>query len=127
MLIGGLYFTRYLRRRIFIERTTRLNELTAQVQGNLDRALDVHWNYLDAAIRLLDGRSFQTVEDVTAPIQELEWTLGMDACHSRPVLLGSRENCFDSGGQRGIWSNIDQLSDGEKRYSFRSTIRCCFF
>ncbi len=120
LLIGGLFFNRYLQQQIFIERTTQLNEITSQVQVNLDRALSVHWNYLNAAVRLLDGKSFQTEEDVAASISELEQLLGTDGYHSRLILLGSRGNCFDSGGRRGIWSNIDQLFKGEGRYSFLS-------
>lgn len=87
LLIGGSYFGRYLQRQIFIERTTQLNELTAQVQVNLDRALDVHWNYLDTAVRLLDSRTFQTEADVAASIRELERTLGTDGYPEGPHFI----------------------------------------
>ena len=49
LLVGGLYFTRYLQDQIFKERTTQLNEITSQVRVNLGNALDSHWNYLTAA------------------------------------------------------------------------------
>ena len=43
LLVSGFYFARYLQDRIFEERTTQLNEITAQVRVNLSVALDSHW------------------------------------------------------------------------------------
>ena len=46
--VSGCFFARYLREQIFIERTTQLNEITAQVRINLTNALDAHWNMVSA-------------------------------------------------------------------------------
>lgn len=72
LLFGGSYFAGYLRHQIFVERTTQLNELTGQVRENLDNALGAHWNYLTAAVNMLEGRAFSGEEDTVTAIQELE-------------------------------------------------------
>lgn len=51
---GGAYFTRYLQEQIFVERTTQLDEITAQVRANLDNALNFHWNDLTAAVNIIE-------------------------------------------------------------------------
>ena len=98
-LAGGLYFTRYLQNRIFEERTTQLNEITAQVQVNLSNALDAHWNYLTAAVNLLESGAPETEEDAVSCIAVLEGLLGMEEYSSKLMLLDSRGNCYDAEGQ----------------------------
>ena len=117
-LAGGLYFTRYLQNRIFEERTTQLNEITAQVQVNLSNALDAHWNYLTAAVNLLESGAPETEEDAVSCIAVLEGLLGMEEYSSKLMLLDSRGNCYDAEGQHGVWADIGQLSGGEERYTF---------
>ena len=117
-LAGGLYFTRYLQNRIFEERTTQLNEITAQVQVNLSNALDAHWNYLTAAVNLLESGAPETEEDAVSCIAVLEGLLGMEEYSSKLMLLDSRGNCYDAEGQHGVWVDIGQLSGGEERYTF---------
>ena len=91
-LAGGLYFTRYLQNRIFEERTTQLNEITAQVQVNLSNALDAHWNYLTAAVNLLESGAPETEEDAVSCIAVLEGLLAMEEYSSKLMLLDSRGN-----------------------------------
>ena len=50
LVSGGIWFTKYLQNQIFLERTTQLNELTAQVRANLSGALDSYWSYLTIAV-----------------------------------------------------------------------------
>ena len=80
LVVGGIYFNGYLQNRIFEERTTQLNEITSQVQANLNNALDSHWNYLTAAVNLLehraDGSTFgngelQLLADAPGPLRKL--------------------------------------------------------
>lgn len=42
LVVGGVYFARYLRQQIYEERTNQLVEITSQVQVNLNHALNIH-------------------------------------------------------------------------------------
>ena len=120
MTVGGVYFTKYLQRQIFLERTTQLNEITSQVRANLSNALDSHWNYLTIAVNILRERSFDSEEDVISYIGEMETLLETDGYDSRLMFLDSQGNCHDAGGKHGVWSDIDRISGGEERYTFIS-------
>ena len=120
LLCGGIYFAQYLQKLIFKERTTQLNEITAQVQINLDNALDAHWNYLTAAVNLLEVQEFGSLEDAAAYIEELEGILGTGSYSAKLMLLDSQGNCYDDTGKYGVWTDMDRISGGEERYTFIS-------
>ncbi|MCM1296113.1 MAG: HAMP domain-containing histidine kinase, partial [Muribaculaceae bacterium] len=123
MAVGGLYFTRYLKKQIYVERTAQLNEITSQVRANLNNSLDSHWNYLTAAVNILEGQSFSDAEDVAGRIGELEELLETDRYSSMLRLLDSQGNCYDAQGKQGVWADIDLISTGEERYTFISDSR----
>ena len=118
LLIGGSYFTKYLQARIFEERTTQLNEITSQVRANLDNALNFHWNYLTTAVNALEYENFNTVEDMTRFIGDVEQLLETDQFSSLFMLLDSQGNCYDAEGKHGVWSDLDRISGGGSRYTF---------
>lgn len=120
LLAGGIYFTKYLRKLIFEERTTQLNEITSQVQINLDNALDARWNYLTAAVNILEMQEFDTVEAAAKYVGELQQLLGMDSYRSVLMLLDNQGNYYDSAGRHGVWADIDRIADGGERYTFIS-------
>jgi signal transduction histidine kinase/CheY-like chemotaxis protein len=120
LLGGGTYFVKYLQKLIFEERTTQLNEITDQVQINLNNALDAHWNYLTAAVNLLEMQEFGTLEEVTTYIEELEGIIESDSYSSQLMLLDSQGNCYDNTGKYGVWTDIDRIAGGEERYTFIS-------
>lgn len=120
MAVGGSHFTTYLQKQIFLERTTQLNEITAQVRANLNNALDFHWNYLTISVNMLRGRHFTAKEDAASYIGEMEAMLETDGNHAMLMLLDSQGNCYDDGGKHGIWTDIDRISGGEERYTFIS-------
>lgn len=120
LLCGGTYFVKYLQKLIFEERTTQLNEITDQVQINLNNALDAHWNYLTAAVNLLEMQEFGTLEEVTTYIEELEGIIEADSYSSQLMLLDSQGNCYDNTGKYGVWTDIDRIAGGEERYTFIS-------
>ena len=115
---GGSYFTKYLDQQIFQERSTQLTELTSQVRANLYNALDAHWNYLTAAVNILEGRELDVEEDVPAAAGRLERLLGTERYSSSLMLLDSQGNCWDAAGKHGVWSDIGRISDGRSRYVF---------
>ncbi|MCI8465583.1 MAG: response regulator [Lachnospiraceae bacterium] len=120
LVAGGIYFTEYLKRQIFAERTTQLNELTSQVQENLSNVLDFHWIYLTAAAHGLEMEKPDTVEAAVSDIGGLEEFLETDQYSSILMLLDNRGNCYDADGKRGVWSDIDQISGEKERYTFIS-------
>lgn len=120
VLAGGSYFAGYLKKQIFAERTTQLNEITLQVQSNLNNALDAHWNYLVAAANLLENQEYDTVQDIIRQLKRQEQILETDHYNSKLILLEDRGNCCDAGGRRSVWSDIDRVSGGEERYTFIS-------
>ncbi|MCM1307745.1 MAG: response regulator [Butyrivibrio sp.] len=120
LLIGGAFFTRYLNSQIFAERTTQLLEITTQVRANLDNALNSHWNYLNAAVNLLEERELESSEQTSELIGELESIIDASSLGSRLILLDSSGNCYDSEKKHGVWSDINTISDGKDRYTFIS-------
>ncbi|MCM1123189.1 MAG: response regulator [Eubacterium sp.] len=120
LLAGASFFTKYLEQQIFVERTTQLVEITAQVQVNLGNALDTHWNYLMAAVNALEEGDFADGEDVAAYVGGLEGLLEMDSYSSDLMLLDSQGNCWDKDGRHGIWADLDLVAGGEERCSFIS-------
>lgn len=120
LVIGGTYFTRYLNRQIFEERTTQLVEITSQVQVNLSSALDSHWNYLTIAANTLERQELDTAKEVIAYIKDLEQLLETDSYNSFLVLLDGQGNCYDVNGKHGIWADIDMISGGGEQYTFIS-------
>ncbi|MEY8386791.1 hypothetical protein AALC17_05745 [Oscillospiraceae bacterium 38-13] len=120
LLAGGAYFANYLRSRIFVERTTQLNEITAQVRVNLNNALDAHWNYLTAAVNLLETQSISTKEEASTALGRLELLLETRGYNSSLMLLDSQGNCYGANGSHGVWPDLDQIAGGGERYTFIS-------
>ncbi len=120
LLVGGTYFTGYLQRQIFAERTTQLVEITSQVRVNLSNALDSHWNYLTAAVNILRQEDLRSSKETVGRITDLERLLEMDRYSSMLMLLDSQGNCYDANGKHGVWSDIDQIAEGGERYTFIS-------
>lgn len=120
LLAGIFFFTKYLKNQVFVERTTQLVEITAQVRVNLSNALDTHWNYLTAAVNALEEEEFADGEAVISCIGRLEELLEMDSYNSDLMLLDSQGDCWDARGRHGIWSDLDLVAGGAERYSFIS-------
>ncbi|MCM1236161.1 MAG: ATP-binding protein, partial [Ruminococcus flavefaciens] len=120
ILTGTSFFTKYLENQIFIERTTQLIEITAQVRVNLGNALDTHWNYLTAAVNALEEGNFADGEDVTEYVDGLEKLLEMDSYSANLMLLDSQGNCWDAEGKHSVWTDLDLIAGGEERRSFIS-------
>ena len=120
LLAGGIYFAGYLQEQIFVERTTQLNEITSQVQVNLENALDAHWNYVTIAVNILEEQEFDTLEDVTECLRRMEELMEAESYSSELMLLDSQGNCYDARGKHGVWSDIQMISGGEERYTFIS-------
>ncbi|MCI8304440.1 MAG: response regulator [Lawsonibacter sp.] len=117
MLVGGVCFTEYLRQQIFAERTTQLSEITSQVRVNLSNTLDSHWNYLTAAVNLLEEQSFTSVAAAAKYIGRLEQLLETDRYGSMIILLDDRGNYCDVNGVHGVWANIGVIASGGDRYT----------
>ena len=120
IVIGGFFFDNYLRQQIFEERTTQLVEITSQVRSNLKNALDSHWNYLTAAVNLLEQQTFDTEDDVVMYVSDLEKLLETDQYDSMLMLLDSQGNSYDAAGKHGVWTDIDIISGGKEQYTFIS-------
>ncbi len=120
LVLGGVFFTQYLKEQIFVERTAQLVELTTQVRSNLDNALDTHWNYLAAAVNTLKAGQFDSGEEVADYLGDLEQLLETDRYSSTLMLLDSQGNGYDAQGRHGVWSDISQVAGGEEQYTFIS-------
>ncbi len=120
LLVGGSYFNRYLQDKIFAERAAQLNEITTQVGVNLHNALDAHWNYLTAAVNALERQSLSETAEAADIIRDLERLLETEHYSSTLMLLDNKGNCYDAAGKHGVWSELDQISGGERRYTFIS-------
>ncbi len=118
LLSGGLGFNHYLQKQIFIERTSQLTELTAQVRANLNNALDFHWRYLAAAVSSLKGQKFENVQALGKAVASLNTLLKTDTYDTSLVLLDSQGVYYDINGQHGVWENLDQIAGGEERCAF---------
>ena len=117
---GGALFSRYLDSQIFVERTTQLVELTAQVRANLDNALDTHWQFLSAAANALRAGTFSDAGDVADYLGKVERLQEMDSFSASLMLLDSQGNCYDRDGKHGVWADLDLVSGGEDRATFIS-------
>ena len=118
--VGGDLFARYLDRQIYEERTSQLVEITSQVQVNLNHALDTQWRYLTAAVNLLESGELGSIQEVASYINGLERLLDTESHSSRLMLLDSQGTCYDTGGKRSVWSDLDILTSGEERYTYVS-------
>ena len=119
LMVGGVYFVRYLERQIYEERTNQLVEVTSQVQTNLNNSLDTQWRYLTVAINVLEEKDVDAVSAATC-VAKLEETIEADSHSSKIILLDSQGNCYDTGGRHGVWPNLDILTGGEKQYTYIS-------
>ena len=119
LVVGGVYFARYLERQIYEERTTQLIEVTSQVQTNLNNSLDTQWRYLTVAINVLEEKDVDAVSAATC-VAKLEETIEADSHSSRILLLDSQGNCYDTGGRHGVWPDLNTLASGEEQYTYIS-------
>ena len=122
-LIGGSYFRRYLEQRIYEERTDQLDEITSQVNVNLNNTLNTHWEHLTFAVNMLEERKPDTEQETAEYIERLEQLLETDSYSARLALLDSRGHCYDNSGKRGIWTDVNELITEEDRCAFISDSR----
>ena len=120
LLLGGSFFIKYLEEQIFVERTTQLVEITTQVRASLNNALDPHWNYLAAAVNLLEAEEFAGEEDAVRSIGRLEQLLETECSSSALMLLDSQGSCYDANGKHGVWTDINLVTGDQERYTFVS-------
>lgn len=118
LVVGGIYFTKYLRKQIFAERSMQLLEITFQVKTNLNSALDFNWTYLAAAVNALQEQEFDSEENIVRNIGEIERFLEMESKDTMLMLLDEQGNCYDAEGKHGVWSDIAQVAGGEEKYTF---------
>ena len=119
LIVGGVYFSNYLKHQIHEERTTQLVEITSQVQVNLRNALNTQWRYLTVAINVLDEKDLDAVSAATC-IARLEETIETDSHSSKIILLDNQGNCYDTGGRHGVWPDLGLLTSGEEQYTYIS-------
>ncbi|MCH5206125.1 MAG: response regulator [Oscillospiraceae bacterium] len=119
LTVGGVLFSRYLTRKVYEERTSQLSEVASQVHVNLNNALNTQWRFLAIAVNMMQYQDLDAVSAATSVI-DLEETIEADHSDTRILLLDENGDCYDAGGNRGHWSDLDRIEGGANRYTFIS-------
>ncbi|MCI7263626.1 MAG: response regulator [Clostridiaceae bacterium] len=102
------------------ERSSQLQQISAQIQTNLEYGLGTHWNLTSAIDGVLEGKNFADQEELTDAIAALETTFCTELYDCRLMLLDSLGTAYLDEGEKGIWDDINRLSDGKDRHTFVS-------
>ena len=118
--LGILYIRSYMSQQTIEERSSQLQQISAQIQTNLEYGLGTHWNLTSAIDGVLEGKNFADQEELTDAIAALETTFCTELYGCRLMLLDSLGTAYLDEGEKGIWDDINRLSDGKDRHTFVS-------
>ena len=117
---GVLYIRSYMMKQIVQERSSQLEEMISQIRANMDSGLEMHWNLVAGLQATVEGRYYNTEQELTEAIGELEKDFCTDLYGCRVMLLDTMGTSHLADGDMGIWDDIGRLADGEKRHTFVS-------
>ena len=117
---GILFIRSYMSEQTVEERTSQLQQINAQIKSNLEYGLEIHWNLIDGIDGVIEGMSFTDEKNLTDTISTLEGTFRTDLYGCRLMLLDSIGTAYFSDGAKGIWDEINRISDGDTRHTFVS-------
>ncbi|MDO5417340.1 MAG: response regulator [Lachnospiraceae bacterium] len=122
MAAGAGYVNRHLRKMVYEERKLQLDQVTIQLRMNLMNELNNQWEILAAAEKVLAEHAGpeEPEQEILAQVKRMNRLLNAEAQNAFLMLLDEKGNCFDAGGRRGIWGDIDQIADSDKRHTFVS-------
>ena len=118
--VGLLYIRSYMVEQTIEERSSQLEEMSAQIRTNLEHGLETHWNYLAGIEKAMEGRSYSDVEDMVSDIAILEEEFFTDLYGCRLMILDSMGMAYLSDGKAGIWDDINRIADGDLSNTFVS-------
>ena len=119
LAVGGFFFSRFLKQKIYDERANQLFEVTSQIHVNLNNALDSQWRYLNIAINTLKNEELDAVTAATC-VYDLEKAIEADSSNTQIGLIDDKGICYTSKEMLGVWSDIEKLESDEDRYTFIS-------
>ena len=119
---GAVVVRRHLRAQLYEERAAQLTQVTIQLRTTLRNALDAQWETLDAAEKVFSegGCTVKSQGQIFMAVRRINRLMNADSRNSFLFLLDDTGNCYDSSGKRGIWGDINQITDNGKRHTFIS-------
>ncbi|MGN1414001.1 MAG: response regulator [Anaerovoracaceae bacterium] len=120
LVLGILYIRSYMNQQTIAERSLQLQQISAQIQTNLEYGLKTHWNLISGMDGVLEGKNFADEKELADTICDLEETFRTDLYGCKLMLLDSMGTAYLDGGAEGIWDDINRLSDGGERHTFVS-------
>ncbi|MGN0733786.1 MAG: hybrid sensor histidine kinase/response regulator [Emergencia sp.] len=118
--VGILYIRSYMSEQTVEERTSQLKQINAQIRSNLEYGMETHWNLIDGIDGVVEGKNFTDEDDLTDTIAALEKTFRTDLYSCRLMFLDSIGTAYLTDGEKGIWNEINRISDGDARHTFVS-------
>lgn len=120
MTAGAGYASRYLGGLVYEDRKAQLDQVTIQLRTTLLNALNNQWDILEAAERIFveSSEPEESERDILMQTQRLNRLLDAERHDAFLMFLDEKGNCFDSSGRKGIWGDIDQIVDSDKRHTF---------
>ncbi|MDD6190206.1 MAG: ATP-binding protein [Firmicutes bacterium] len=118
MVMGIVYIRSYMNQKAAAERVAQLEQISSQIKVNLEYGLDNQWSLVDSIIHYCEGKKFDGKDDVRKEIGEIQKLFALDNYGCRLMFLDSQGTVYIDEGTAGIWDDINQLADGEKRHTF---------
>lgn len=120
LVLGIVSIRSYMNQQTIEERSSQLEQISAQIRTNLKYGLEAHWNVLFMIENAVEGTSFNNDKELTEGILEWEKAFRAELYGCRLMLLDYMGTAYLSDGEAGIWDDIHHISDGESRHTFVS-------
>ncbi len=117
---GVLYIRSYMNEQTIEERSSQLQQISSQIQTNLEYGLETHWNLITGIDGVLEGKNFNDEKELMDTISDLEKTFRTDLYGCRLMFLDAMGTAYLNEGAQGIWDDINRISDGDERHTFVS-------
>lgn len=117
---GVLYIRSYMNEQTIEERSSQLQQISLQIQTNLEYGLETHWNLITGIDGVLEGKNFNDEKELMDTISDLEKTFRTDLYGCRLMFLDAMGTAYLNEGAQGIWDDINRISDGDERHTFVS-------
>lgn len=120
-LISGIFFVRSSLLKMTVdERSNQLEEMVLQIASNLDSGLQTHWNLTEGLNKAIQGKYYDSIENLCDNIALLEDVFCLDMYGARVMLLDNQGTAYLRDGSAGIWNDVSHLIDGDTSYTFVS-------
>lgn len=111
-------FRSYLNATLYTERLTQMNEVTGELFYSLENVVKLEWYYTQLQKNYLEEATIESVDELTAFMEEQNRLQEMDHIMSSSVAVSEKGHYYTANGKEGLLHEMEAFTQEKDRISF---------